>query len=268
MAALWGRSDGRDDDARCAAVAAAGVGVARIPAQKSPAEVAQLLSRLRRRYRIDQGALHALIVGRAAEAQAAIAANRHQFQSVTAFGEAAGVDLPELRRMRGRRVQVAADASPGAVAAHVARLHAARSERGPAAAVARTLDSFHDAAAVADGGRYFSIFPADAVFLGTDATERWSGAEFRAFAARYFERDSAWVYVPFERHVTIAPGGELAWFAEALDNAGYGECRGTGVLVRRDGAWVLQQYNLTVPVPNDLMAGVARQIRAHEDGPQ
>ncbi|MCK5940917.1 MAG: nuclear transport factor 2 family protein [Planctomycetes bacterium] len=66
--------------------------------------------------------------------------------------------------------------------------------------------------------------------------------------------------------MTVAEGGQLAWFDEVLDNASYGECRGTGVLVRRDGAWVLQQYNLTVPVPNDLMADVARQIRAHVDG--
>ena len=123
-----------------------------------------------------------------------------------------------------------------------------------------------EAAAVGDEDRYFAIFPGDAVFLGTDATERWSGDEFRAFAMPYFQRASAWTYVPFERHVTIAPGGALAWFDEALDNAGYGECRGTGVLVRRGDAWVLQQYNLTVPVPNDLMAGFAKRIRAHLDG--
>lgn len=266
MAALWGRSDGQLDDARAAAVAAAGVGVARIPAQKSAEEVGALLDALRRRYRIDQGGLHALVGGEGVAALTAIAANRHQFQTVTTFGDAAGVDLGLAGRMRGRRVRAIGDVDARALAAHVARLHAARAERGEAADVARALDSFHDAAAVADGGRYFALFPPDAVFLGTDASERWSGAEFRAFAARYFERPSAWVYVPFERHVTVTERGDLAWFDEALDNAGYGECRGSGVLVRRGGAWVLQQYNLTVPVPNDLMAGVARQIRAHEDG--
>jgi hypothetical protein len=100
--------------------------------------------------------------------------------------------------------------------------------------------------------------------IGADATERWTGREFRAFAARYFDRDSAWTYVPLERHVVVEAGGRLAWFDEVLDNAGYGECRGTGVLALRDGRWVLRQYNLTVPVPNDLMAGVAKQIRAFE----
>lgn len=264
MAALWSPSDGELRDARCAALTAAGVAVAQIPPEKSAAEVGALLDQLRRRYRIDQGALHALIGGDGDAALRAIEAHRHQFQSVTSFGEAAGVDLEVARRMRGRRVRALGDADPDEVARHVRRTHDARAEAGAAAAVARALDSFHDAAAVADGSRYFSIFPADAVFLGTDATERWTGEEFRAFAARYFERDSAWVYVPFERHVTVSPSGDLAWFDEALDNAGYGECRGSGVLVCRDGAWVLQQYNLTVPVPNDLMAGVARQIRSRE----
>jgi len=60
--------------------------------------------------------------------------------------------------------------------------------------------------------------------------------------------------------------GKLVWFDEALDNAGYGECRGTGVLQERDGGWVLLQYNLTVPIPNDLMGGFAKQIRVHLDG--
>ena len=36
-------------------------------------------------------------------------------------------------------------------------------------------------------------------------------------------------------------------------------------LRRRGGRWVLRQYNLTVPVPNDLMAGVAQQIRTFLD---
>ena len=104
MAALWGRSDGQLDDARAAAVAAAGVGVARIPAQKSAEEVGALLDALRRRYRIDQGGLHALVGGEGVTALAAIAANRHQFQTVTTFGDAAGVDLGLAGRMRGRRV--------------------------------------------------------------------------------------------------------------------------------------------------------------------
>ena len=265
MATLWSSADADNDKARARALAAAGIGVAILDGRPDGAALGRALTALRQRYRIDQGALHALVGDRPAPALAALLANRHQFQTVTAFGGAADVDLTAVRRLRARRVHALADVDAAALAAHVRKLHDARAEQGAAGDVARALDSFHDAAAVADGERYFALFPADAVFLGTDATERWTGAEFRAFASRYFERESAWTYVPFERHVTIAPGGALAWFDEALDNAGYGECRGTGVLVRRGGRWVLQQYNLTVPVPNDLMAGVAQQIRTFLD---
>ena len=47
-----------------------------------------------------------------------------------------------------------------------------------------------------------------------------------------------------------------------IDNATIGESRGSGVLVREDGAWRVAQYNLTVPVPNEILRDVADQIRA------
>jgi hypothetical protein len=132
-------------------------------------------------------------------------------------------------------------------------------------AVADALDDFHDAAAKGDEQRYFARLPDDAVFLGTDASERWSGAAFRAFALPYFERGPAWTYVPVARHVELA-GADVAWFDEVLDNDAYGECRGSGVLQRRDGLWVLRQYNLTIPVPNDLARGLVARARALGEG--
>lgn len=266
MAVLWGTADAEADARRQRAVAAAGVACARLEGRPEADALGRSLYALRHHYRIDQGALHALIGDRPTPALTSLLAQRHEFQTVTVFGAARSAGLAGVRRLRARRVAVLGDVDAAALAAHVRKLHDARAAEGAAGAVGRALDSFHDAAAVGDEDRYFAIFPGDAVFLGTDATERWSGEEFRAFAMPYFQRESAWTYVPFERRVTIAPGGELAWFDEALDNAGYGECRGTGVLVRRGDAWVLQQYNLTVPVPNDLMAGFAKRIRAHLDG--
>ncbi len=264
LALLWATPDEAADQSRMQALARAGFCVARFDG-KDGAALGAAMTALRRRYRIDQGAVHALIGSGADAAISQLLEQRHEFQTVTVFGAAAGSNLDLLRRLRTRRIGALADADAAALAKHVRALHDARALAGPAAAVSRALDSFHDAAAVADGQRYFTIFPDDAVFLGTDATERWTGSEFRAFAARYFERDSAWTYVPLERHVVVEQGGQLAWFDEVLDNAGYGECRGSGVLVRRGGRWVLRQYNLTVPVPNDLMAGVCKQIRAHQE---
>jgi hypothetical protein len=128
-------------------------------------------------------------------------------------------------------------------------------------AIAAVLDSFHDAAATADGERYFAHFADGAVFLGTDATERWSVGEFREFATPYFEGDSAWIYTPFERHIDIAPGGRVAWFDEKLTSASYGETRGSGALVCERGTWRISQYVLSFPVPNDVAKGIVELIQ-------
>jgi len=125
----------------------------------------------------------------------------------------------------------------------------------------------HDAASRADGNTYFGLMTDDCVFLGTDPEERWTKAGFEGFARRHFAAgDSAWIYVPQERHVTLGPGGKTAWFDESLQNASYGECRGTGVLVRDDGGrWRIAQYSLSVPIPNDLTRGFVERIRAHAE---
>lgn len=136
---------------------------------------------------------------------------------------------------------------------------------GSADEVDAVLDRWHRAASEADEGLYFGTLAPDAVFLGTDATERWTRSEFEADMMRYFERESAWTYVPVERHVSFSADGRMAWFDERLENESYGECRGTGVL-RRDagGAWKIVQYNLTIPIPNAIAKDVVQAIRVHE----
>lgn len=140
----------------------------------------------------------------------------------------------------------------------------AQADRGDPAAqaeVAAVLDGLHRAAAEADFDAYFGLYAREAVFLGTDATERWTRAEFEAYARPYFEAGRGWSYEPVERHVRIAEGGETAWFDERLRNASLGETRGSGVLVREDGAWKVAHYNLTIPVPNEIAAEVVERIR-------
>jgi ketosteroid isomerase-like protein len=127
--------------------------------------------------------------------------------------------------------------------------------------IADMLDDFHDAAAKADERRYFAHFAEGAVFLGTDPTERWTVEEFRAWAARYFQGESAWVYHAVERHVRVADGGEVGWFDEVVRNEKYGDLRGTGVVLREGGAWKLAQYNLTFLIPNDDASAVLEIIR-------
>jgi hypothetical protein len=130
--------------------------------------------------------------------------------------------------------------------------------------VLAVLDEPHQAAAGADGERYFAQFADEAVFLGTAAEERWALDRFREFVKPYFERGRGWSYVPREsaRNVDFAPGGRLAWFDELLDNEKYGLCRATGVLRLIRGEWKIVQYSLTIPIPNEIALDVVAMIRA------
>ncbi len=130
------------------------------------------------------------------------------------------------------------------------------------------LDRFHEAAAMADEDRYFACFQPDSLFLGTDASERWTLDEFKAFAMPYFQRDSAWIYTPGQRTINVADDGAYAWFDEQLDNARYGRCRGTGVLHRTGDQWRIAQYHLSIPIPNDLASEIVTQIRGGKGDPK
>jgi ketosteroid isomerase-like protein len=143
---------------------------------------------------------------------------------------------------------------------------AAGGRAGPGAGPAATLDRLHAAASEADGAAYFALFAPDAVFLGTDATERWTVEQFRAYAEPFFARGQGWTYVPTERHVSVNGAGDVAWFDERLSNAKYGEVRGTGVLVRHGERWLVAQYNLAFPVPNALAPDLVERIRAQAGG--
>ena len=124
------------------------------------------------------------------------------------------------------------------------------------------LDRFHAAAARADGPDYFACLSPDAVFLGTDATERWSVPQFRAYCEPYFSKGRGWTYVARERHVTLSRDRSTAWFDERLESASYGEVRGSGAL-RRDGqGWRITQYVMSLPVPNELAKELVEKIRA------
>lgn len=136
-------------------------------------------------------------------------------------------------------------------------------------AVHAVLDDWHAAAAQADEERYFGHFSPGAVFLGTDATERWTVEEFRAYAAPHFRRGRAWTLTPVERHVVIDPSGTTAWFDESLDTPHMGPCRGSGVLRRIGEAWKIAHYSLTIPIPNGLVGElvpiIARHLSENED---
>jgi ketosteroid isomerase-like protein len=133
----------------------------------------------------------------------------------------------------------------------------------PKVHIARAIDDFHDAAAKSDANRYFEHLTKDAVFLGTDASERWTKPEFEAFARPYFDEGKGWTYTSTTRHITLAPGKTHAFFDELLENEHYGTCRGSGVLRLEDGRWRIAQYNLSIPIPNALTKDFVGRIRSH-----
>ena len=130
--------------------------------------------------------------------------------------------------------------------------------------IGAVLDRLNVASTAADGPAYFDLFTPDARFIGTDATERWSMTEFRAFAEPYFAQGKGWTYVPSARVVTVAPieCRCIAWFDEELVNAGYGVTRGSGVLRLTPDGWKIEQYVLSFAIPNDRAEAVVEAVRA------
>jgi hypothetical protein len=126
--------------------------------------------------------------------------------------------------------------------------------------VAAVLDDWHQAASVANEARYFDHFAAAGVFMGTDATKRWTVAEFRAWAKPHFDRKAAWSFKPHDRHIEFSADGNTAWFDEMLDTPNLGPCRGSGVLTRAGKTWKIAQYNLSIPIPNALAPSIVKQI--------
>jgi len=150
--------------------------------------------------------------------------------------------------------------------AAVAARASAQSAEGISAsgAIGGLLDAWHAAAAAADEEKYFSYFATDAVFLGTDATERWTHDEFRKWAHPHFARGKAWSFRSTARFVTVAPDRTAAWFDEALETPNLGPCRGSGVLVATSAGWKIAQYNLSIPIPNELVDEFKKRIEDYE----
>jgi hypothetical protein len=115
---------------------------------------------------------------------------------------------------------------------------------------------------------YFDLLAPNAVFFGTDASERWDKEAFRAFAHPYFAQGKGWTFKPRDRHLDASRGGDVLWFDEMLDSESYGECRGNGrarAPARR--GWKITQYHLTIPIPNDLAKDFVARIRARTPPP-
>ena len=168
-----------------------------------------------------------------------------------------------------RRIEYVFRMSLGVRCAFAALLAAcahAPTERGDVRdAIGRELEDFHRAAAAADEERYFAHFAPDAIFLGTDPSERWDVPSFRAYAHPHFARGKAWSFRAVRRWIAVR--GDMAWFEEDLDTANLGTARGSGVLVRRGDRWLIEQYVLSIPIPNDRFREVRELLASPRTSP-
>ena len=129
-------------------------------------------------------------------------------------------------------------------------------------AIHSQLDRLHQMASQANFDDYFALYAPDAVFIGTDAGERWTIDEFRAYAEPHFSAGRGWTYRTIERH--IMGEDSVRWFDELLWNEKLGPCRGSGVMVKVGDEWLVGHYVLSLAVPNQIAGEVGGQSIAIE----
>ncbi len=118
--------------------------------------------------------------------------------------------------------------------------------------IEQLLAAWHNAAAVADENTFFGTMTKDAIYIGTDASERWLRDELKAWSEKAFQKESAWAFKTIERQIHISEKNNMGWWNETLDTA-MGLCRGSGVLEKTAQGWKIKQYHLSVTVPNDKL---------------
>ena len=121
------------------------------------------------------------------------------------------------------------------------------------------LDGLHKDAHEGNFQAYFSRYTEDAVFLGTDKTERWTVNEFKSYAKSAFADGHGWTYTVEERNWEGT--GDIRWFDEILFNEKLGYCRGTGVIQLQNDKWKIAHYALTMLVPNSIASEIGAQTK-------
>jgi SnoaL-like domain len=134
----------------------------------------------------------------------------------------------------------------------------------PESQIAITLDKWHKAATDAKFDAYFSMMTENAIFIGTDATENWNKKNFMVFAKPYFDKGKAWSFSALERHIYLSKDKKMAWFDELL-NTKMKICRGSGVMIKIGNDWKIQQYVLSMTIPNENTNEIVKIKTTTED---
>ena len=119
------------------------------------------------------------------------------------------------------------------------------------------VNGWHLDAAEANFDPYFEKMTSTGVFIGTDAEENWTIAEFKEFCKPHFDKGKAWDFTSLERNIYVDTKGQIAWFDELLDTW-MGVCRGSGVLKKVEDSWKIEHYVLSLTIPNDNIQEVVK----------
>lgn len=112
------------------------------------------------------------------------------------------------------------------------------------------MDTWHRAAAKANAEVFFGMMSEDAVYIGTDKTERWLRDELREWASGAFARESAWTFKATKRNWQIHAENQFAICDELLETW-MGPCRSTAVLSWNGDSWQIIHYQLSVTIDNN-----------------
>ena len=116
--------------------------------------------------------------------------------------------------------------------------------------VAEFITNWHKAAADANINSYFGMMSEDAIYIGTDASERWTKKEFFQFCEPYFSKGKAWDFKPYNRQIYFSKDGKTIWFDELLETW-MGVCRGSGVIRNENNTLLITHYHLSVTIKNE-----------------
>lgn len=116
-------------------------------------------------------------------------------------------------------------------------------------AITHTLDEWHAAASLGDSSGFFSRMTPDAVYIGTDATERWTRTSMGKDLGKHFDGKKAWHFIASNRHYAATGNPNVIHIDENLQTW-MGPCRGSGLVRKINGKWYISLYNLANTVPN------------------
>lgn len=125
------------------------------------------------------------------------------------------------------------------------------------------INDWHEAAARADGKVFFGSMADSAVYIGTADHEYWTKPAFEKFARPYFDKGTAWDFKPYDRHIRYSADGQHAWFTELLETW-MGVCRGSGVVRKTSSGWQIEQYHLSVTVPNEIIRDFIKLVEDYD----